>query len=136
MDNAKIRQMLSDLRQERVQMIAEHKEKLAYLDDVINKMEKFIAGTGGTPTNGATSHHGKSVGQQKTIIQMIEEVLKENGKRVSLDVIVQEVIKARGEPVSRSSIAAGISRHFKKVGKKESRIKRLGGGLYKFREST
>jgi len=133
MDNTKIKQVLIDLKQERESMIKDHGEKLAYLDDVIIKLGKFVSQNGTAPANGAIRSHAKSVGPQKTVILLIEEVLAESEKPLNLDKIVSEVGRVRGEPVSKATISANISRHFSRAGK-ESRIERLGDGVYKFRE--
>ncbi len=131
MENTKIRETLSAFKQERAGIAKE----LALLDECIKKLEEYLNQNRDTTSNMAEPRSQNNASQQKntqkTVIHMIEEVLGQAGE-LDLDGIVEGVGKVRGAPVSRPTISAAISRHYKAVGD-ESKIVRLGDGRYRLR---
>ena len=126
MSNSKLFEVVRNLEQERDRMklnISQTQKQLTDVDDAIKSIKNIL--------NGMPAE--KNQRNQKTHVGLTEEILAAQNRPVHIKSILAQIQKIRNKKISRATIETALSRHLKKVGK-ESRIERLGEGMYQIRQ--
>ena len=114
--------------------VAELKQERALLDSAIEALESIIkkSGTGNTgqlPMVFKSSHVN---GTAKSYVDLAEEIIRDSGRDLKIDVILAYVDSVRGQPTNRNSLEATLSSHISKRKKrgKLGRIIKTGPSTY------